>query len=80
MLVPQAHTVIISPSLGFSAATKKIWDSIWMRKRTEVRSRILPYIMQFSSSSPAAPRNAAISGRKSIAGRAMASPERAEAR
>ena len=56
ILVRPAATVSHSPSLGRSAATRKLWNMFCKMKGTRARMRMRPYKTAWASISPSAPR------------------------
>ena len=65
IFVSPAATVIISPSLGFSAVIKRLWNTLCNINAVLNIIRVLPYVTQSSSICPLAP-NACESGRTTI--------------
>ena len=56
MLVTPAATVIHRPSLGFSAAMRKLWNTFCSMKAVLKASTMRPYSTQSASISSSAPR------------------------
>ena len=63
-----------SPSFGFSAVTKKLWNTFCSIKAGMEIKLMRPYKMQLERSSPSAPRNETTDGTKSMPSNARMMP------
>ena len=55
IFVTPAATVTASPSLGFSAVMRKLWNTFWSMNEAVPIRMMLPYVTQSSSISSSAP-------------------------
>ena len=60
ILVNPASTVTNSPSLGFSATTRKLWNAFCKNNPVSIKNTVLPYVTQSFAILPLAPSKTAI--------------------